>query len=203
MRQQNAAYTAVPVPSPQPQGGFGETDSSLAPVPGFTSPTGIKSIVTPQKNKNIWTHPKWWFETELGIPHQLASCNLCPFHCRARGQLRLRGSCLASWPRCYGHHPVTSGTGELCWHCSPHKALGSSHLWTFQPVSGCNHVKKHAACAQEFRRKYTLALPFQEEAAAACCPVSSPRTTCPYPRVTPSLVSEPRPFPPTLCLPPL
>lgn len=158
MKQQNAAYTTVPVPSPQPQGGFGETDSSLAPVPRFTSPMGIKSIVTPKKNKNSWTHPKWWFETELGIPHQLASCNLCPFHCRARGQLRLRGSCLASWPRCYGHHPVTSGTRELCWHCSPHKALGSSHLWTFQPVSGCNHVKEQAVCTLRVYEEVHLGL---------------------------------------------
>lgn len=43
--------------------------------------------------------------------------------------------------------------------------------------------------------KYTLTLQFQEEA-VACCPVSSPRTTCPYLRITPSLVFEPRPLHP-------
>lgn len=66
--------------------------------------------------------------TLLTLPYPVAGC---PSHCGARAQLGLCGSYLASWPSWHGHHPITSGTRGFYWHCGPHKALGSGHLWTF------------------------------------------------------------------------
>lgn len=117
-------------------------------------------------------------------------CHRQPVTAGLGARLWLHGSCLAtSWPSCYSHHPVTSGTGGLRWLCSPHKALGSSLLWTFP---ACIRLWPHDSRQCELRRVYDdVHLSHGILGGDCCCLPSAVQPenlcVCPCPVIHPSL----------------
>lgn len=127
-------------------------------------------------------------------------CRRPPSH-RAGGHLRLRGSCLASWPSCYSHHPVASGTkGTLA--LQPQRgpgrepALGPPGLYQAVATSTTG-----GSSSGEFMTMFPFPSESWEET-VACLPPSSPKTCVtlsPHPR-QPRLETQPPSPPQFTCL---
>uniref|UniRef100_A0A2I2Y273 Uncharacterized protein n=1 Tax=Gorilla gorilla gorilla TaxID=9595 RepID=A0A2I2Y273_GORGO len=83
-------------------------------------------------------------------------------HCRFRTSL---GSVHSALPAsrgcsCCCHHPTTSGTRGLGWHCGPHQVLGSDPTpGPFQPVSGCGHTRGQRELRRDLVTMYNPCVP--------------------------------------------
>lgn len=124
--------------------------------------------------------PKWLRQSWKPSPTGLFTFRLILLplaalsHCRFRTSL---GSVRSASPAgrgcsCCCHHPTTSGTRGLGWHCGPHQVLGSDPTpGPFQPVSGCGHMRGQRELRRGLVTMYAFPSEFKEET-VACLPPS-------------------------------
>lgn len=120
-----------------------------------------------------------------GIPHPLASSNLCLILLpqvapvtQSQGPPRapwvLPGQ-LVSWPSCCSRHPVASGTGGYAGTAALAGPWAQASSGASRPVSGCGHVDSRQRQLRRVCDDVHLSLKFWEET-VACLPPSNLKT---------------------------
>ncbi|XP_054523917.1 uncharacterized protein LOC129137248 [Pan troglodytes] len=114
-------------------------------------------------------------------------------HCRFRTSL---GSVRSALPAsrgcsCCCHHPTTSGTRGLGWHCGPHQVLGSDPTpGPFHPVSGCGYTRGQRELRRDLVTMYAFPSEFKEETVARLPPLLRENPCAPSHHIHPRSIFE-------------